>query len=381
MTTSQGVLGTDARFNSPYAITVNANGYVFVSDTGNSVIKRIDPAGRVRIFSGSGTYGRTNGTSKVCRYQNLKYMDITKAEELYVIDYEELGASRLMMVNREGSAYPIIDWSLSPEGKYGASIVCNPSAHLIVIESNYIEEDGGIEGVSIGIPDGKTVVLDGFVNGGFEDGTFNGWTQTQGYWLIGSDYTYTEDEAYEIWGDMTPHFNDCEIVNDFPDLNAGGKSQIFAGNKAARVNDYRAGLTDEGAMIGNRWSTISQTVTNWNHDNICFSWNAVLEDPDSAINHGDASPKFRVQLLDETTSTVIYDVDTNVLEELLVPGGWKSNSSPHETWKYSDWQTIVLNTSLLIGHNLTLSISAYDCAWTEHGGYVYVDNVGYLKDI
>jgi hypothetical protein len=318
-------------------------------------------------------------------------MDITKAEELYVIDYEELGASRLMMVNREGSAYPIIDWSLSSEGKYGASIVCNPSAHLIVIESNYIEEEyssssssnsyGGPEGVSIGIPEGKEFVLDGFVNGGFEDGTFNGWTQTQGYWL-GPESIFTETEAYAIWGDDTPSFNDCEIVNIiFSDERAGGTKQGLDGNKAARVNDGEAGMTDEGVMIGNRWSTISQTVTNWNHDNICFSWNAVLEDPDDVIDHGDTSPKFRVQLFDETTSTPIYDVDTNVLEELLVPGGWKSNSSPHEYWKYSDWQTIVLNTSLLIGHNLTLSISAYDCAFTAHGGYVYVDNVGYLQDI
>ena len=137
MTTAQGILGTDARFDSPYAITVNANGYVFVSDTGNSVIKRIDSAGRVRIFSGSGTYGRTNGTAKLCTYQELKYMDITRSEELYVIDYNETGSSRLMMVNREGAAYPIIDWSLAAEGPYVASIVCNPSGHLIVVESDY----------------------------------------------------------------------------------------------------------------------------------------------------------------------------------------------------------------------------------------------------
>jgi hypothetical protein len=294
-----------------------------------------------------------------------------------------------MMVNREGSAYPIIDWSLSSEGKYAASIVCDPAAHLIVIESNYIEEEyasssssnsyGGPEGVSIGIPEGKTFVLDGFVNGGFEDGTFNGWTQTQGYW-DGPNDIYTDDEAYAIYGDTTPYFNNCEIVNSiFPDLRAGGTPIGFEGNgnKVARVNDGEAGVSDDGYFIGARWSKISQTVTNWNHDNICFSWNAVLEDPYD--NHGDLSPMFMVKLFDETTSTPIYNVNVNVLGELPVPGGWKISgpTGENKTWKYSDWQTIVLNTSLLIGHNLTLSISAYDCAELAHGGYVYVDNVGY----
>ena len=137
MTANEGVLGTLARFDSPYALTVNANGYVFVSDTGNCVIKRVDPAGRVRLFSGTGVYGTTVGKSTVCQYQDLKYMDVTKSEELYVIDYNETGASRLMFVNREGAAYPVIDWNALPYGQYAAAVVCNPAAHLIVIESDY----------------------------------------------------------------------------------------------------------------------------------------------------------------------------------------------------------------------------------------------------
>ena len=38
MTTAAGVLGTTARFKYPYAVAVNQNGYVFVSDTDNHVI-------------------------------------------------------------------------------------------------------------------------------------------------------------------------------------------------------------------------------------------------------------------------------------------------------------------------------------------------------
>jgi hypothetical protein len=318
-----------------------------------------------------------------------------------------------MMVNREGSAYPIIDWSLSSEDKYGASIVCNPAAHLIVIESNYIEEEyssssssisyGGVEGVSNGIPDGKEPVVDGFVNGGFETGDFTGWSRTQGYLISGYPVGVVSDTYYEdLYGPGTGYspFDDSAVENSIlSDLRAGGKLQGLSGNKAARINNALAGTNDPGGEIGEtydprfpdwdqlgyRWSTISQTVQNWQHSTICFAYNAVLEKPTNEEHNssivGYWAPKFVIKLYDETASTVIYEVATNVFEELLVPGGWKSSSSPYENWKYSDWQTIVLNTSLLIGHNLTLSISAYDCAWGNHGGYVYVDNVGYLKDI
>jgi hypothetical protein len=306
-----------------------------------------------------------------------------------------------MMVNREGSAYPIIDWSLSSEGKYGASIVCNPAAHLIVIESNYIEEEyssssssssisyasssssisyasssssisNGIpEGVSNGIPEGKEFVLDGFVNGGFEDGTFNGWTQTQGKWF-GPDDIYSDTE-------LGITFNDCEIVNSiFTDLRACGTPIGFegSGNKAARVND---GQSDY------HWSKISQTVVDWQEDNIFFSWSVVLEDPinggHTGNEPGDLGPTFRVLLFNETTQEPLYDIVGSPFGSLPVDGGWKECSSGYGNWVYSGWQHVGLSTSNYVGDTLTLSFTAYNCALGAHGGYVYVDNVGYLKDI
>jgi len=138
MSTAEGVSGALARFHSPYGITVNANGYIFVLDTDNNVIKRIDPAGRVRIFSGqSGVYGRGQGTAKLCSFQNLRYADVTRSEEIYVVDFDESGASRVMVINREGASYPVVYWTSGDEGKYLAAVTCNPAGHIIVAESEY----------------------------------------------------------------------------------------------------------------------------------------------------------------------------------------------------------------------------------------------------
>ncbi|TFF37117.1 cadherin-like beta sandwich domain-containing protein [Mucilaginibacter psychrotolerans] len=54
--------GNTATFNKPYDLTVDANGYVYVSDSFNSLIRKISPAGVVTTFAGKdGYFGRTDG--------------------------------------------------------------------------------------------------------------------------------------------------------------------------------------------------------------------------------------------------------------------------------------------------------------------------------
>jgi len=137
MTTSVGIPGTSARFNSPYSVAVNQNGYVFVGDTENHVIKRIDQAGNVRIFSGSGVRGTTIARAKTCQYQDLKFSDIDKSDDLYIVDFDEPGASRLMRIDEEGTPGVVVDFSTLPGGPYLVSVACNPASHLIVVESDY----------------------------------------------------------------------------------------------------------------------------------------------------------------------------------------------------------------------------------------------------
>ncbi len=137
MTTAAGVLGTTARFRYPYAVAVDPRGYVFVSDTDNHVIKRIDPAGRVRIFSGSGVYGTNIGTAKTSTYQDLKFSDINKSAELFIVDYNETGPSRLLRINEDGVPGVVINFTVATSGQYLAAVACTPSSKLIIIQSEY----------------------------------------------------------------------------------------------------------------------------------------------------------------------------------------------------------------------------------------------------
>jgi sugar lactone lactonase YvrE len=77
-----------AQFYSPFDVAVAANGDVFVSDTGNNVIRRISTAGVVTTFAGSGsnaTVSPQNGTGTAADIPNPNRLAIS-GNTLYVYD-------------------------------------------------------------------------------------------------------------------------------------------------------------------------------------------------------------------------------------------------------------------------------------------------------
>jgi hypothetical protein len=181
-----------------------------------------------------------------------------------------------------------------------------------------------------------------FVNGGFEDGTFNGWTKDGGRFT--GSYSYTGDPGKSA------------IVSPGADPIAG-IPMVYSGNYSARINNSDPNF---------HFSTITQAVV-WNDPSIYFAWAAVLQEPGHPHFQ---EPNFSVKLTDITTSTVLYDIffasDTIPAALLHVVGDWK----------YTDWQVVNLDTSAVMGHTLELTMLAADCGQGAHGGYAYLDGFG-----
>lgn len=79
--------GTDARFNSPDGITIDADGNLFVSDMGNRTIRKVTPAGDVTTVAGSpGLSGSADGNGAAARF--LAPMGITSGPDgnIYLAD-------------------------------------------------------------------------------------------------------------------------------------------------------------------------------------------------------------------------------------------------------------------------------------------------------
>jgi hypothetical protein len=185
-----------------------------------------------------------------------------------------------------------------------------------------------------------------FVNGGFEDGTFNGWTKDGGRFT--GTYNFTGDPGKSA------------IVGVGTDPIAGIPT-VSNGQHAARINNSDNGF---------HFSTITQSVV-WNDPKIFFAWAAVLEEP--GHNHN-VEPNFSVKLTDTTTSTVLYDIF--FASDTIPAGLLHTVNVGFRLWKYTDWQVVDLDTSAVLGHTLELTLLAADCGLGAHGGYAYLDGFG-----
>ncbi|MCR8561679.1 VCBS repeat-containing protein [Mucilaginibacter sp. BJC16-A38] len=79
-------IGNHASFNGPIGIAVDANGYVFVADSYNNIIRKITPSGIVTTFAGSGAIGDADGTGTAATFHDPIGLKIDPYGNLYVTD-------------------------------------------------------------------------------------------------------------------------------------------------------------------------------------------------------------------------------------------------------------------------------------------------------
>ena len=87
---TQGSVTLGTLFDHPFGITVASDGTLYVSDTGNSVIRKISASGTVSTFVGTaGTGGESNGTTALpsVTFSRPQGLAFDSAGNLYIADY------------------------------------------------------------------------------------------------------------------------------------------------------------------------------------------------------------------------------------------------------------------------------------------------------
>ena len=77
---------TAAKFNNPIGVALDAQGNAFVADASNHVIRKITPSGDVSTYAGTGTSGMTDGAGAVAEFNNPAAIAIDENGFLYVAD-------------------------------------------------------------------------------------------------------------------------------------------------------------------------------------------------------------------------------------------------------------------------------------------------------
>jgi sugar lactone lactonase YvrE len=90
--------GTSARFYAPYGVGADINGNVFVADTNNNLIRKIDPAGNVTTFAGS-TAGFADGTGTNAKVSTPRAIGADNIGNVYVSD---VGNNKIRKISPAG---------------------------------------------------------------------------------------------------------------------------------------------------------------------------------------------------------------------------------------------------------------------------------------
>ncbi len=184
-------------------------------------------------------------------------------------------------------------------------------------------------------------------NPGFETGDWTGWTHETHLW------------GSQVPGSYKPEKNAIMTKGTTDDIDST-LPVVYAGQYSARVNNedpnYHASSVSQ--TIG-----VPSTIT---HPELRFYWAAVLEDP----QHDAANQPFvDISVTDDTDHTVLYY--SHFYSNDPAYPGWIDLYGG--SWKEIPWQTVVVDLSSVVGHTVTIKITASDCGYGGHGGYVYFD--------
>ena len=124
-------VGAAAKFNSPQGVCVEANGTVYVSDTSNYKIKKVDEAGKVVSLAGN-TNGSADGVGRAALMGTVYDLCIDKSGNIFFIDY---GNKTVRRLDTSGKVSTLMAWA-NPTNGAASSIAVDNSGFLYLLEKN-----------------------------------------------------------------------------------------------------------------------------------------------------------------------------------------------------------------------------------------------------
>ena len=123
--------GTEASFNSPTSLCVDMKGNIFVTDTNNNAIRRVTPSGKVTTVAGSGQQSYKEGRRQQASFNKPVGIAVDLYNVLYVTD---TGNNVIRRITNEGNVIPVVGSPLQKTGVVDGYGSIDPSRALVPFE-------------------------------------------------------------------------------------------------------------------------------------------------------------------------------------------------------------------------------------------------------
>lgn len=134
---AEGV-GPQARFYRPWDVAVDQAGHVFVADAGNHRIRQIAPDGSVSTLAGDGEGGFLDGPGAMARFRWPRALAVDRAGNVYVADTDN---HRIRKIDRRDPAHPVVS-TFCGDGVRGSVDGARASARFDNPWGIAVDEDG-----------------------------------------------------------------------------------------------------------------------------------------------------------------------------------------------------------------------------------------------
>lgn len=159
----------EARFNNPQGIWVTPGGEVYVADTQNNRIRRVDPAGNATTIAGDGTAGFADGPAMNARFFGPTDVAVDASGNVYVADRAN---ERIRKIDLAGTVTTLAGNGVSglSDGTGGAAQFASPTSLTVDAAGSIYVADHDNNAIRKITASGIVTTLSGNGSPGFQDG-------------------------------------------------------------------------------------------------------------------------------------------------------------------------------------------------------------------
>jgi len=164
--------GALARFNNPVGLALDAVGNVFVADQGSHTIRKVTPAGEVTTIAGAdGEAGTADGAARNARFNQPSGLAFDRHGNLYIADNGNSVIRRLTPAGQVSTLAGAAGLPGHADGSGAAARFWSPAGLAVDGAGNLLVADRGTHVIRLVTPAGVVSTLGGTPgNGGLADG-------------------------------------------------------------------------------------------------------------------------------------------------------------------------------------------------------------------